>query len=140
MENNNFSGLTVFQLGRLTHEYIQRHISTGGVCESDKSINDISRARIESFYKEKGKCFLIQAHRVLINCTNQEYDYTEYTGQKILDHQYDIVLPCCDKELLEMINNHGIDKDNPDEKEVYEWFYKIIERTYVLGGIRLFWS
>lgn len=70
---DNYEDLSLDQLDQLDLDYFRRHRSNGGTSEFDLSINDISRARIEAFRRERGACFLSN-----INLQGRERDNPDY--------------------------------------------------------------
>lgn len=109
-----------------------------GTSEFDKSINDISREKIEAAKIAWGQVWLGK-----INLYGDErketYEMVEYAGQRVYNFEYGFISPAKDEQLEKMID----DKDKStwissadDQKTVDDIFNRMDE----IGAIVLLWS
>ena len=130
-----YEEFTIEELEKLTGEYIKHHWSNGGSSEFDKSINDISRAIIKKYHQKHGKCFLGSINPSTSLKNGEKATFVEYTGQLVLNFQFNFVIPCQDKELTDLLTEHQTVYDQNSFNRINAIILKIDE----IGGIQLFW-
>ena len=131
------SKYTLEELNLLTFEYIRLHWDNGGRSEFDQSINDISRAIIDRYREKHGQCYLGSINR----CDGSEEPFLiPYTGQKVCNFQYDILVPCRDETLAGLLEEHNTGKEVFDSDAARKCINAISKKIEKLNGIQLFWS
>jgi len=120
--------LNIEQLNKLASDYILLHRNSGGSSEFDKSINDISRAKINVLKTEWEKVFLYKIN--IYSYDENQNHIQEFTGQKIYNFSCDFALNHENKELLSMM-------ENPIG---YAAFEKMFETAGELGAVFFQWS
>ena len=131
------SKYTLEELNKLTHEYIRCHWDNGGRSEFDTSINDISRAIIDRYREKHGQCYVGNFNR---RKDSDEPFLIPYTGQKVFNSQYSLVVPCRDEKLEGLLEKHNTGKRVFDSDAVRKSITAISERIKELGGTQLLWS
>jgi len=131
------SKYTLKELNLLTFEYIRLHWSNGGRSEFDTSINDISRAIIGRYREKHGQCYLGRINR---RENSDEAFLIPYTGQKVFNFQYDVLVPCRDEKLSDMLEKHNVRKGFFDSDATWERITTILERIKELDGTQLIWA
>lgn len=127
---------TLKELSTMTTNYLVHH--GGWTTEFDKSINDISRAKIKAMNNEHGQCFLGKVN-LYDDERGKDYKLTEYKGQKIYNFDYAFCIPCHDSQLEEMITERDREPytgSKNDSKRIDQ----IMNRIEELGGHNLVWS
>ena len=137
---DNYENLSLEQLDRLDLNYFRRHRSNGGASEFDLSINDISRARIEAFRREKGACFLGRINLWDRERDNPDYRFTPYTGQLVHNSEFTLVLPTEDETLRALIVGHNRTRKTLDSHDASQRIRQITDRVQEFGGILLTWA
>lgn len=137
---DNYENLSLEQLDGLDLDYFRRHRSNGGTSEFDPSVNDISRARIEAFRRERGACFLGNINLYDKERDNPDYRFTPYTGQLVHNFEYTLVLPTEDETLRTLIIEHNRPSATFDSKSVWQGIEQITARVQEIGGITLTWA
>ena len=130
-----YKDLTLDELLEEENNYYRIH---GRPTELDFSINEISRARIEAFVREKGECYLAKFHLDYGERFNPDNIYVRYEGQEIYTFQYDFVLPVKDETTAALLRTN----QNPENKgrDVLELYVKARKRAEELGGLILHWA
>lgn len=137
---DNYEDLSLDQLDGLDLDYFRRHRSNGGTSEFDLSINDISRARIEAFRREKGACFLGRINLWDRERDNPDYRFTPYTGQPVHNFEFTLVLSVEDETLRALIVAHNRDYSPYDSHAAWQRVRQITARVQEIGGILLTWA
>jgi hypothetical protein len=117
---------TIEDLNKMATDYFLLHRNNGGASEFDKSINDISRAKIMVLNEIWDKVFMYKINLY----DNETIHCFEYTGQKIYNFSFDFVLDHENKELIDMMEN----------PKGYIEFERIFDKAESLGAIYLQWS
>lgn len=136
---DNYEDLSLDQLDQLDLDYFRRHRSNGGTSEFDLSINDISRARIEAFRRERGACFLGNINLQGRERDNPDYRFTPYTGQLVHNSEFTLVLPTEDETLRTLIVGHNRSRKTRDSHDAWQRIQQITARVQKIGGIFLTW-
>lgn len=137
---DNYENLSLEQLDRLDLDYFRRHRSNGGTSEFDLSINDISRARIEAFRRERGACFLGNINLQGRERDNPDYRFTPYTGQLVHNSEFTLALPIEDETLRALIVGHNRTCKTRDSHDSWQRIQQITARVQEIGGITLTWA
>lgn len=136
---NKYENFTLSELEKEANDYFFFHRYDGGTNEFDKSINDISRAMIIAYQQEHGCCYLGKVNLYEDGSDDPDYHFTLYTGQKIYNFEFDLVLPCEDEELRLLIVAHNNTHKKVMEKMFMDNITKIFNRLHEIGGISLTW-
>ena len=131
-----YEEFTLKELEKLTGEYIILHRNCGGSSEFDSSINHISRAIVEKFHEKYGQCFLGTFYDYNSQEKGEKSIFTEYTGQKILNFEYNFVIPHHDEELAGLITENR----NICDQHIYTRIEAITSKVQEIGGFHLFWA
>lgn len=130
-----YKGKSLDELNKEENDYYRIY---GRPTELDFSINDINRAKIEAFVREKGSCYLAEFH--LSNCEHFDPDhiFVRYEGQRVHNLEYDFALPSPDETIASLIRlNQNPAKKDRDISDLYE---KVCARLEEIGGILLHWA
>lgn len=117
---------TIEQLEKMSFDYMKLHWSNGGASEFDKSINEISRAKIMVLNTIWDNVYL---YKVNVYSEN-EIHCVKYTGQKIYNFSFDFALDHENKELISLM----------EDPKAYSDFAKIFDRAGELGCVCFQWS
>lgn len=110
----------------------------GRPTELDFSINDINRAKIEAFVREKGGCYLAVFHLSYGAHFDPDKIFVRYQGQSVHNFEYDFALPWQDETIATLIRlNQDPSNKGKDVAALYE---KICVRLEAIGGILLHWA
>lgn len=117
------------ELEALTNAYFEIH---HGTTEVDMSINDISRQKIKSFWKEKGSAFLGKFN---LQGTPKfgSYKLTEFSGQKIFNFDFDFCTDSQDEKLATLVMENKKNCNISNVEAIYE-------RVLKLKGVILHWA
>ena len=127
--------MSLAELEREENAYYRIH---GRPTELDFSINDINRAKIETFVREKGACYLAKFHLRYGACFNPDNIFVRYQGQEVYNFEYDFALPSPDEAIASLIRlNQDPANKGRDIAALYE---KICARMDAIGGILLHWA
>lgn len=137
---NAYEEMSLEQLEQLDLDYFRKYRTNGGTSEFDLSINDISRARIDAFRRERGTCFLGNINLWDKDRGNPGYRFTPYTGQQICDFEYKFGLPVEDETLRALIVEHNRKNMTFDIHAVWQRVQQITSRVQQIGGIILTWA
>lgn len=135
-----YENLSLEQLDQLALDYFLRHRLNGGASEFDLSINDISRARIQAFRRERGICFLAKINLWDKDRNNPDYRFTLYTGQHVCNFEFDLVLSVEDETLRKLIVEHNRPHGPLDSHAAWQRIQQITARMLEIGGINLTWA
>lgn len=130
-----YETMSVAELERASNLYIRRHWDNGGRSEYDSTTNDISRALIAAFQRERGKCLLGNINLNEKDKALPNYRFTLYTGQTIHNFEYGFIVAEEDEELRRMIV--ACSRKQPTDMNL---FRRILVRIDALGGCLLWWS
>jgi hypothetical protein len=123
-------------LRKMTANYHHKHYANGGSTEFDKSINDISRDKIETIDYLHGQCFLWKG-----NIYNEDEKIcVPYRGQRIYNFCADIVTPHYDQRLYDAIkkwNSKGVLEIEDRLDFVIQIYDYACDRC---GGVELSWA
>lgn len=128
------------ELNRLTEDYYMIHINDGGRSEFDKSINDISRAIVHQFKIKHGKCFLGKLNSYENDREKPDVKLVPYEGQLICNFEYDFVVLCNDRELVNLIRELIKIRKVRSSENVIDRIVKTTARIIKLKGTMLTWS
>ena len=136
----NYKQFSLEELYSLESDYILRHWANGGRSEFDMSINSISRAIIEKYNERHGNCFLgaINQHKFLEK--GETATLIKYSGQKVFNFEFDIVVPCFDKKLIDLLTEHNTPQDSFDSQKTFRLIEAITSKIQEIGGHQLFWA
>ncbi len=133
---NRYEHLSVAELERESNLYVHRYRNNGGRSEFDLATNDISRALIAAFRRERGWCLLGRFHPPKTDENDPACGFTPYVDQPIRNFEYDFIVAAEDEELRRMIADCNRRDGRPASIRPGE----IVDRIETLGGCLLWWS
>lgn len=130
-----YRGKSLDELNKEENDYYRLY---GRPTELDFSINDINRAKIEAFVREKGSCYLAEFHLSNREHFDPDHIFVRYEGQRVHNFEYDFALPWQDEVIASLIrlNQDPLNKG----KDVAALYEKICVRLEAIDGILLHWA
>lgn len=113
------------------NEYFKRY---GGPTEADFAINDIQREKIRAYHRMHPNTLV-----GLINKHGRKNFLQVYQGEKVLNFEWDFIIPQYDAELLKLLTERE-QAPYTGTKEDAVRIDKIYERIKQSGGLYLYWA
>lgn len=130
-----YTGKSLDELNKEENDYYRIY---GRPTELDFSINDINRAKIEAFVREKGSCYLAKFNLSYGVHFDPDHIFVRYEGQRVHNFEYDFALPSPDETIASLIRlNQNPANKNRDISNLHE---KVCARLEEIGGILLHWA
>lgn len=123
---NNLQDIT-----RRENEYFKTY---GGPTEADFSINDIQREKILAYHQLNPSAVV-----GLVNKHGRENFLQIYRGEKVLNFEWDFIIPQYDAELLKLLTEREQATYTGTKEDAIK-IDKIYERVKQLGGLYLYWA
>ncbi len=127
---------TLTELDKQTGEYLYNN--EGWTNEFDKSINDISRAKIEAALTEWGQVWLGNI-KLYDEARKQPYQLVRWYGEKVYNFGYDFIIPVNDSLLVELIDNRDKSEYTTSAND-FKMIEAIFARIEELKGVHLIWA